>query len=162
MCRAGPEQRRCDALSGSCGEEGGRGRGGAQGKRGGCSSGRPSPSLLFSCQGGARPQDVCRLYSAWALTQAPLIHGRMGRAAGTAGRGKGHRALSLSWSAPRSKFRGGVGAWPGAQACLYPASTWDGQSQPAGCRDGRHKQGLLQGGNTEAPCRELDAGRITA
>ena len=50
----------------------------------GCSSGRPkllpSPSLLFYCQGRARPQDVCRLYSAWALTQAPLIHGRMGSA----------------------------------------------------------------------------------
>lgn len=98
---------------------------------GGCSSGRPepspSPSLLSSCQGEARPQDVCRLYSAWALTQAPLIHSRMGRAAGIAGGGKGHTALSLSWSTPLSKFLGGVGAWPGTQACLYPTSMSDGQ-----------------------------------
>ena len=83
--------------------------------------------LLSFCQGGARPQDVCRLYSAWALTQAPLIRGRMGRAAGTAGGGKGLAALSLSWSTPLSKFRGGVGAWLGAQASLYPTLTSDGQ-----------------------------------
>lgn len=101
------------------------------GRGGGCRSGRPKPSssppLLSSCQGGARPQDVCRLYSAWALTQVPLIHSRMGRAAGTAGGGKGPAALSLSWSTPLSKFRGGVGAWLGAQASLYPTSTSDGQ-----------------------------------
>lgn len=86
----------------------------------------PHP-LSSSCQGEARPQDVCRLYSAWALTQAPLIHSRMGRAAGIAGGGKGHTALSLSWSTPLSKFLGGVGAWLGAQACLYPTLTSDGQ-----------------------------------
>lgn len=117
-CRAGPEQKGCDCAVG-------------MGSGGGCCSGRPKPSpsspLLSSCQGGARPQDVCRLYSAWALTQVPLIHGRMGRAAGIAGRGKGLAALSLSWSTPLSKFRGGVGAWLGAQASLYPTSTSDGQ-----------------------------------
>lgn len=124
-----------------------------------CSSGRPksspSPSPLLSCQGGARPQDVCRLYSAWALTQAALIHGRMGRAAGTVGRGKDHTALSHKWNTPLSKFRGGVGAWPGAQACLYPTSTSDrpGWWWP-------HKHRLLQGGNTAAPSGRLGMGGL--
>lgn len=134
----------------------------------GCCSGRPKPSqsppLLSSCQGGARPQDVCRLYSAWALTQAPLIHGRMGRAAGTAGRGKGLAALSLSWSTPLSKFRGGVGAWLGAQASLYPTSTSDGQRRASPtCQPGVTaitNRDFSKEETAEAPPGELGTGRM--
>ena len=88
----------------------------------------------------------------------------MGRAAGTAGGGKGLTALSLSWSTPLSKFRGGVGAWLGAQASLYPTSTSDGQRIASlTCQPGVTaitNKGFSKEETAEAPPGELGTGRM--
>lgn len=84
-------------------------------------------SPVFLPRRGTSPGCLQALFRLGTYPGSFIIHSRMGRAAGIAGGGKGHTALSLSWSTPLSKFLGGVGAWPGAQACLYPTSTSDGQ-----------------------------------
>lgn len=94
----------------------------------------PSPSLLFSYQGGARPQDVCRLYSAWALTQAPLIHGRMDELLALLAEGRAVPNCPVREHTSLEKFRGGAGAWLRAQASLYPFSAYGGA--PATCQLG--------------------------